>query len=197
MEQEAGVEADEDTADGRTGVEVEEDTADIPDTYESGDEAAHSSAVPDDRCPSLVDGELSCSATVNDHSFRLCDDCDEAVTDCRCNSSNQHSGSADAERGVELNENKAFQAFRDVQATEKVNSHHNHSSRMRSSDSTCSSASSMNPQLIKEKVRRHFKSQQQRQYARRVRKSGEAALVTRQRREHTDNIKQSTAAEWY
>ena len=130
----------------------------------------------------------------------LCDTCDEPMADCRC-ATHAASVHTDPEQqnksSMEINENKLFQAFRDLQATEKVNSHVEHAGRPRSSDSTCSTASTMNAQLIKDKVKRHFKSQQQKQYARRVRKSGEAALATRQRREHSDNIKQSTSSDWF
>ena len=102
---------------------------------------------------------------------------------------------ADTEDEFEANENRAFQAFRDVQATQKVNSHVTR--RQRASDSTTSTVTSMDARLIKDKVKRHMKSKQQQLYARRIRKSGEAALVTKQRREHYDDIKQSTDAVWY
>lgn len=98
--------------------------------------------------------------------------------------------------------NKEFQPFRDEAQRDHINAHVMREltgSRTRSSDSSCSTATvrTVDPDLIKAKVKRQLKGQQQKQQARRIRKSGEAALTTKHRRENADNIKQSVSAEWY
>ena len=105
------------------------------------------------------------------------------------------SDSEESDEETEVNRNKDFRPFRNTEAMEHVDSHNTKHERSRSSTST--SSSQIHPDLIKQKVKRQVKKQQEKQFARRVRKRGEAAVVTKQRREHQDNIKQSTSAEWY
>lgn len=57
--------------------------------------------------------------------------------------------------------------------------------------------SSIPPEVARHRIRSQAKRKQQAQKARRVRKGGEASLVTKQRRENSDDIKQSLDAVWY
>ena len=93
-------------------------------------------------------------------------------------------------------DNAALRPFRDDR--EHVNSYTVSEPRQRSSNSMCSTASTvMDPAMVKRKVKRQAQRKQKQQYARRVRKQGEAALVTKTRRENCDTIKQSTSAAWF
>ena len=95
-------------------------------------------------------------------------------------------------------QNKEYRPFRDEASQLHINEHllKGETSRSRHSDSV-SSASSMDPALIKRKVKSQAKKREARQFARRVRKSGEAAVVTKARRDNWDNIKQSTGPDWF
>lgn len=98
--------------------------------------------------------------------------------------------------------NEDYQPFRDAGQRDHINEHimkELTGKRNRSSDSTCSTATvrTVDPSLIKSKVKTQLKSRQQKQFARRVRKGGEAAVVTKQRRDNADDIKQSMSAEWF
>lgn len=91
--------------------------------------------------------------------------------------------------------NREYKPFRNEESMEHVNTHLN--TRQRNSDSMCSSKSSvMSHELVREKVKRQMKSSKQKQQARRIRKSGEASLVTRQKRDTQNDIKQSMGAVW-
>lgn len=57
--------------------------------------------------------------------------------------------------------------------------------------------SSIAPEVARHRIRCQTKRKQQAQQSRRVRKGGEASLVTKERRENTDNIKQSLDAVWF
>ena len=107
--------------------------------------------------------------------------------------------SQDSESGDDLEDlslaNREYKPFRNEESMEHVNTHLH--SRQRTSDSMCSNMSSvMSPDLVKEKVKRQMKSAKQKQQARRIRKSGEASLVTRKKRETQNDIKQSMGAVW-
>ena len=95
-------------------------------------------------------------------------------------------------------QNKEYRPFRSEESKTHVNSHLENV-RQRSSDSFSSSTtqSSIDPHVIKMKLKRQQKKTQQKQLARRLRKSGEAAIITKSRREHSDNIKQSLSDVWY
>ena len=95
-------------------------------------------------------------------------------------------------------QNKEYRPFRSEESKTHVNSHLENV-RQRSSDSFSSSTtqSSIDPNVIKMKLKRQQKKTQQKQLARRLRKSGEAAIITKSRREHSDNIKQSLSDVWY
>lgn len=97
--------------------------------------------------------------------------------------------------------NKQFRPFRNEHSLEHVNSHIENSrgTRPRSSDSVSSTVStcSVNPELVKARVRRQMKQTQKQQEARRIRKRGEAGVVTKLRRDNRDNIKASLSPDWY
>jgi RIO kinase 2 len=93
--------------------------------------------------------------------------------------------------------NREYKPFRNEESMDHVNTHLNTQSRQRNSDSMYSATSSiMPPDLIKEKVKRQMKSTKQKQEARRIRKSGEASLATRKKRDTQNDIEQSMGAVW-
>lgn len=93
--------------------------------------------------------------------------------------------------------NREYKPFRNEESMDHVNTHLNTQSRQRNSDSMYSATSSvMTPDLVKEKVKRQMKSTKQKQEARRIRKSGEASLVTRKKRDTQNDIQQSMGAVW-
>ncbi|BFZ02556.1 hypothetical protein BsWGS_05595 [Bradybaena similaris] len=57
--------------------------------------------------------------------------------------------------------------------------------------------SSIAPEVARHRIRCQTKRKQQAQQSRRVKKRGEASLVTKERRENNDNIKQSLDAVWF
>lgn len=107
-------------------------------------------------------------------------------------SSSNEDGSDDEH--FQSNLNKIYKPFRDQDTSEHMTYEH---TRTIASASVSSSVSTMNPELIKLKVTRQEKKKRAKQTARRARKRGEAAVVTKQRRENTDNIKQSTSSDWF
>lgn len=60
-----------------------------------------------------------------------------------------------------------------------------------------STTTSVAPEVIKERVKRQFKSEEKVKYARRIRKHGEAAVQTRKRRDNMYDVKTSLDAGWY
>ena len=93
--------------------------------------------------------------------------------------------------------NRNYQPFRDEKAMKHENEHFGQGARPRNSDSVCSTTSSnMDPKLVKLKVKRQLKKEQAKKHARRIRKAGEASLVTKSRRETTDDIKDSKDWGW-
>lgn len=93
--------------------------------------------------------------------------------------------------------NREYKPFRNEESMDHVNTHLNTQSRQRNSDSMYSATSSIMPSdLVKEKVKRQMKSTKQKQQARRIRKSGEASLVTRKKRDTQNDIQQSMGAVW-
>ncbi|KAL3867147.1 hypothetical protein ACJMK2_044370 [Sinanodonta woodiana] len=98
--------------------------------------------------------------------------------------------------------NKEFQPFRNQESLAHVNQHLLRTGRTRTSDSMTSfsgrsTMSTMDPQLVKEKVKHQMKKKHEKLHARRVRKSGEAALQTKAKRENLSEIKQSMSAFWF
>ena len=108
------------------------------------------------------------------------------------------SGVSDEELGGDAeddlgNLNRGYRPFRDDSSMDHINAHIIKNRRERSSDSMCSmvSTSTIAPGIVKEKIKRQLKKKSQQQFARRVRKSGEAAIATKQRRENQLDIKDS------
>ncbi|CAC5377508.1 RIOK2 [Mytilus coruscus] len=93
--------------------------------------------------------------------------------------------------------NREYKPFRNEESMEHINEHLTTHQRQRNSDSISSNISSvMAPDLVKQKVKRQIKSAKHRQEARRIRKSGEASLVTRKKRDTQNDIEQSMGAVW-
>ncbi|XP_033749547.1 serine/threonine-protein kinase RIO2-like isoform X2 [Pecten maximus] len=90
--------------------------------------------------------------------------------------------------------NRAYKPFRNEESMEKTNTH---LTRQHSSLSMSSSASSLDPQLVKEKMKRQLKQKHEKLHARRIRKKGEASIVTRSKRDTKHDIKDSLSAQWY
>ena len=100
-----------------------------------------------------------------------------------------HFENDDIDELVNISEsNKEFRPFRNEESLTHVNTH-----LQRDSDSTsqASTQSTMDPRVIREKVKRQQKKKQEVLKARRIRKSGEAALQTKLRRDTNQDIKQS------
>jgi len=94
--------------------------------------------------------------------------------------------------------NRELRPFRNEENQQRSNSHELLGKSDRMSTATPSIAcSSIAPEVARNRIRRQAKQKQQVQQARRVRKSGEAALSTQIRRENQDNIKMSLDAVWF
>lgn len=100
----------------------------------------------------------------------------------------------------ELSEaNRAYRPFRNEESRSHVNSHLK-VGRQRNSDSSCSTYSTssvLDPRVIREKVKRQQKKKREVMKARRIRKSGEASLQTKLRRDTNLDIKQSMGPDWF
>lgn len=94
------------------------------------------------------------------------------------------------------NQNRTLRPFRNEESLAHINQH-----RRKHLDSTsvsmASTASSMDPRLIKEKVKRQMKKKAAVQESRRIRKSGESAIITKKKREISQDIKQSVDSDWF
>lgn len=71
--------------------------------------------------------------------------------------------------------------------------------RGRNAESICSASTvtSVAPEVIRERVKKQFKSQERIRQARRIRKHGEAAIQTKQRRDNRYDVETSLDAGWY
>ena len=128
------------------------------------------------------------------------------VKDTGDNSSQDTDGDGGEDRLAALEDlsqdNKTFRPFRNESSNEHVNAHviKGQSGRARCSDSMCSTSSTsstMDPKLVRSKVKSQLRKHQASQFARRVRKGGEASIATKERRVNMDNIKQSTGTDWF
>lgn len=106
-----------------------------------------------------------------------------------------------SEEGDELPEltgNQGIRPFRDEQ--QNVSAHvARNAERGRNAASivSASTTTSVAPEVIRERVKRQFRSQEKIQQSRRIRKHGEAAVQTRKRRENTFDVQTSLDAGWY
>ena len=96
----------------------------------------------------------------------------------------------------ELTGNRDLRPFRDDPEHINANVARN-IERGRNPGSICSSATSVAPEVIRQRVKRQFKSQEKIQQSRRIRKHGEAAVQTRKRRDNEYDVKTSLDAGWY
>ncbi|XP_060072112.1 serine/threonine-protein kinase RIO2-like [Ylistrum balloti] len=92
--------------------------------------------------------------------------------------------------------NRAYKPFRNEESMEHTNFHLSNT-RQRSSLSMSSNTSTMDPQIVKEKMKRQLKQKHEKLQARRIRKKGEAAIVTRSKRNTKHDIKDSLSAQWF
>ena len=94
--------------------------------------------------------------------------------------------------------NRQLRPFRNEESQQHENEHSKQKELDKASRYTPSIAcSSIAPEVARQRVRVQAKRKQQAQQARRVRKSGDAAAATDQRRENRDEIKQSLDAVWF
>lgn len=103
-------------------------------------------------------------------------------------SSSAGQSDSDTERPELSLQNRQQRPFRDNAAVE--NSH------LAQSESVSCSVSADASSKVKQRVKRQLQQKMRKQESRRIRKAGEASLVTKQRREQTDNISQSQSAVW-
>lgn len=93
-------------------------------------------------------------------------------------------------------QNRTLRPFRNEESLTHTNLH-----RRKHLDSTsvsvASTTSSMDPRLVKEKVKQQMKKKAAVKEARRIRKSGESAIITKKQRDISQDIKQSVDAGWY
>lgn len=86
--------------------------------------------------------------------------------------------------------NRSYRPFRTEESMGHTMSHTLHS------DVTSVASSTIAPEVIRSKVRNQKKKEKQKQFARRIRKSGEASISTKARRENLREIKQSSDGIW-
>lgn len=127
--------------------------------------------------------------------------CDQTENDSRerINENEKVNESTDSSDEEDLRgKNRSFRPFRNEESIQHVNTHLV-KGRARTSDSICSTSttSSIAPEVIRAKVKKQQKKQQDRLKARRIRKSGEASLQTKQKRDTQLDIRQSTSAFWF
>ncbi|XP_041369931.1 serine/threonine-protein kinase RIO2-like isoform X2 [Gigantopelta aegis] len=92
------------------------------------------------------------------------------------------------------NVNRAYRPFRTEDSMVHTNYHLRHDNR---SEGASIASSTMDPELVKRKVKGQLKKQQMAQKARRIRKSGEASVMTKLRRENQSDIKDSLSSIWF
>lgn len=108
------------------------------------------------------------------------------------------SGDSDTDNLLESLDNQSHHPFRDQ--PDQINAHiMRNLVRGRNADSICSASTttSVAPEVIKERVKKQFRSDEKIRQARRIRKHGEAAIQTRKRRENAYDVKTSLDAGWY
>lgn len=105
---------------------------------------------------------------------------------------------SDTDNLPETLDNRSHRPFRDQ--PDQINAHlMRNLVRDRNADSMCSASTttSVAPEVIKERVKKQFRSEEKIRQARRIRKRGEAAIQTRKRRENAHDVKTSLDAGWY
>lgn len=173
-----------------------EDENEDTDSVESGDDDRTDSDLQLEDSSKCTGTSESCNSNKlqNDENFQII--ADDIKSSDISKDLNNESESEDELEDLSVS-NREYKPFRNEESMDHVNTHLNTQSRQRSSDSMYSATSSvMPPDLVKEKVKRQMKSTKQKQEARRIRKSGEASLVTRKKRDTQNDIQQSMGAVW-
>lgn len=109
----------------------------------------------------------------------------------------EHSGSSEDEEEL-LPGNNNLRPFRDD--PDHMNAHIMRNLRRgRNTDSICSASTttSVAPEVIKERVKKQFRSKEKQQLTRRIRKHGESAIQTKLRRDNKYDVQTSLDAGWY
>ena len=126
--------------------------------------------------------EEPCASSLNDNDDHIASD----------DSSNDNHCTSDADDTVldstplrDSSEQTNAQVLRDIRLSDT------HSVR------SASTATSVAPEVIRERVKRQMKSKEKAMQTRRIRKHGEAAVQTKQRRENRYDIVTSLDAGWY
>ncbi|ESP00505.1 hypothetical protein LOTGIDRAFT_212972 [Lottia gigantea] len=133
-------------------------------------------------------GEVTQIDNVETSEPKECDDSESIV------STNNAVDGSDDESDI-AGTNRNFRPFRNVESMDHTNHHLNRYPRGLDSNSTTSTI--IDPEVIKRKLKHQIKIKHERDEARRYRKSGESSLITKSRRENSDEIKASLSAEWY
>jgi len=93
--------------------------------------------------------------------------------------------------------NRTLRPFRNEDSQQHINSHQLIGKDRLSTATPSIACSSIAPSVARSRIRQQNKKKLQSQTARRVRKSGEAALATSSRRDNQNEVKQSLDAFWY
>ncbi|CAL1544896.1 unnamed protein product [Lymnaea stagnalis] len=117
--------------------------------------------------------------------------------DDSCSEQDQHEFEDAIDKLEDLKKaNHEFRPFRNEDSQNHINEHQKKNDS--ASRATLSIAcSSIPPEIARSRIRSQAKRKQQAQQARRVRKSGEASLFTKLRRDNQDDIKESMDAVWF
>lgn len=178
--------------------EIEDEEDEDNDSVEEGKEEESVEVTPS---PPPVEDRLSPplneTSTENEKQRDLATGLDRAV-EASNTVSEKDEGSDGSEEDLEdlHNQNRTLRPFRNEESLAHTNLH-----RRKHLDSTSlsvtSTTSSMDPRLIKEKVKRQMKKKAAVQESRRIRKSGESAIITKKKREISQDIKQSVDSDWF
>lgn len=113
----------------------------------------------------------------------------------------EHSSDNDSENEDEFLDEPSNHELRPFRDNQELTSAHvmRNRERGRNADSICSASTttSVAPEVIRERVKKQFKSQEKIRQARRIRKHGEAAIQTKARRENRYDVETSLDAGWY
>ena len=107
------------------------------------------------------------------------------------------SESSDEEGSDKITKNRDYRPYRDEDTRQHINRHMKKSSKKSVCSISIASSVAMDPDLVKRKVASQLKLREKRKQARRIRKSGESAISTGNRRDNQYTIKTSLSAEWY
>ncbi|KAH3836915.1 uncharacterized protein LOC127880293 [Dreissena polymorpha] len=205
--------AEEEENEEKEEEEEEEETHDVGD-YDENDDV---DVKPETEAKSPVLTEPECGKVEKRHDFESEENVSKnenilIKNDTECETPKEEHGEANEEATKEVlgsdsegemcdisGQNKSYRPFRSESSVQHVNTHVL-KARARNSDSVSTSnfsTSSIAPEVIRAKVKRQRKRLADQLQARRIRKSGEASLQTKLRRDVELDIRQSTSAEWF